>query len=114
MLIITLQTYITNEHSLKVKDETIMVCGGEDPNSSARAACHYLDPNLGRWVKVELDVARKDASSSLFGDKGYMLITGGRRAGDTVVDSVEFLEDGKVFAVVDPNVKLKLKSLIKS
>ena len=72
-----------------------MICGGEDANVGARAACHYLDPDLVKWIKVDLDVGRKDASSSLFGDRGHMLITGGRKADDKVLESTELLGDGK-------------------
>ena len=86
---------IQSKHSLEVNDKTIMICGGEDAKAPARAACHYLDPDLARWIKVDLDVGRKDASSSLFGDRGYMLITGGRKADDKVLESIELLKDGK-------------------
>ena len=80
-----------------MKDKSIMICGGEDPAASARAACYHLDPDLGDWARVDLTVGRKRSSSSLIGEKGYILITGGKNAGGNVLDSGEYLRHGSNF-----------------
>ena len=60
-----------------MNDKYILICGGEGTDV-VPMKCHSLDPELGTWDEIDMAEDRTEASSSLYGEDDYMLISGGR------------------------------------
>ena len=80
-----------------MSDKKILQCGGADELMSVKAACFYLDPDQGKWVKSDYTMmgGRKQSSSSLYGEGRDILITGGRDGQDNPQSSTELLKNGR-------------------
>ena len=65
-----------------MNDKNILICGGQGTDV-VPMKCHFLNPELGTWEEIDMAEDRTEASSSLYGEDDYMLISGGKSLSDS-------------------------------
>ncbi|XVE76629.1 hypothetical protein DITRI_Ditri12bG0188700 [Diplodiscus trichospermus] len=84
-------------HSLVVLDEKLYAIGGYDGTTMVPSV-EIFDPRLGVWMAGEpINQPRGYAAAAIV--KGSIYVIGGLRAGEDIVDSVEYFKEGEGWQV---------------